>query len=286
MVNKISFRQVRNGQGYAGSILDLEMYMARSPNNARQASTTFANNVAAGSEINVVMRKSFKMPDFLANDNSWIGTIPFDNPAPFLPGQDMSWRVVIHATTFASNYVMDCFSDWRTGVITSYPGCAYPGGTGNALLNSTYRSPGNVHDFLSYPRFATPVPGTPMLFTLGNSNSDFSGVPLPFDMTPLGAPGCMLVNNWLIVLVGVTTTSTFVPFYITFPDDPNLVGATYYAQSLFFDPGANALGIWTTNGRINANIPAPVGITRIYANSAAAVSGTVGLDFALPVGLN
>ena len=96
-----------------------------------------------------------------------------------------------------------------------------------------------------------------------------------------------LTLTLLLALTTVTGTTTFVQISVPFPDDASLVGQTFYSQYMFFDPTANPLGILMTNGRINRNIPAPVGITRIYASgNPAATAGTLGLQFAVPVGLN
>jgi hypothetical protein len=155
----------------------------------------------------------------------------------------------------------------------------------NALHNSTYRSPGNVSEFLGYPWIPF-TPGVIGFLMIGNSASDFGGIPLPFDMTPIGAPGCQIVNNMLLSFAVAWTTSTFVRVDLTFPDDKSLVGITYFSQYLFFEPAANPLGIYTTNGRSNVSVPAQVGITRIYASgNPGATTGTVGVQFALPVGL-
>jgi hypothetical protein len=284
VATQMSFRMARGGLGYTGPSVDMEIYMAQSPTSAATASNVFANNVSPGTEINVFIRRIISLPNL--TDNSWQGVIPFDQPFLFPGNVDLSWRVQIWSNN-VSPYVLDCFSDWRNGPSSPFAGCMHPTGTRNALHNATYRSPGNTSDFLGYPWLATPTPGIPALLLIGNSNIDFLGVPLPLDLTPAGAPGCQLVNNILIALATVTGTSTFVQINVLFPPDPSLVNQTYYSQYLFFEPTTNPLGVLATNGRVNRMIPAPVDVTRIYASgNPGGTTGTLGVQFALPVGLN
>ena len=94
-------------------------------------------------------------------------------------------------------------------------------------------------------------PGTLVLHALGYSATNWNGVPLPFDLSGAGAPGCALLVNLIILQGGATTgigpgggTAT-----VTWPvpADPLLRGAQFLSQALVIDGAANPLGITTSN---------------------------------------
>jgi hypothetical protein len=130
--------------------------------------------------------------------------------------------------------------------------------------------------------------GLPAILTLGTRNTSFQGITLPFDLTPVGAPGCSLYNNWIAPVVGVTAPGPNgrATFPIPIPDDPALGYTTHYSQFLFLSPGANALGAFTSQGKANTLGPA-VGITSISAiGNPAATGGPVTRQSGAAIGLN
>ena len=283
-VGIITRLRFRSKAATTGGTADMEMFMARCPNAAENASATFASNETTGTVVNVVTRKQVNLQAVGAG--VWgAPDLLFDNPFAFVPSLHLSWRVAIHSNTATSN-TLDCYSDWRFGTKTVYNGCQHPLGTGPAQHNSTFRSPGNVWDLNGYSYLANvPLPGAVMI---GDSNALWGSIPLPYDLGAVGAPGCQIVNNPAVVLSGTTLSNPtgFLGIQIGTPRNPNLVGLAIYTQFLFVDPAANQLGVFTSNGRANYPIPAPVEVTRIYASSPTATAGTLGPDFALPIGLN
>jgi hypothetical protein len=93
---------------------------------------------------------------------------------------------------------------------------------------------------------AAPAPnGAIMLVGFSNVRHE-TGVPLPFDMTPLGAIGCSLyVSTHLIVPVAASSGAA--DFRLPIPLDANLTGLKYYQQAFVTDPGVNPLGHVVTN---------------------------------------
>ena len=62
---------LRMGQGFANQTsrnVDLELFLAESPNDATTSAGTFASNVVAGTEINVIPRQTVSLPQ--VPDNS------------------------------------------------------------------------------------------------------------------------------------------------------------------------------------------------------------------------
>ena len=72
-------------------------------------------------------------------------------------------------------------------------------------------------------------------------------VPLPFDLTFAGAPGCSLLTDIVFTLSAGNTGGTGL-FKLAIPNDPNLLGGHVTSQAAVIDAGANPLGVTFTNG--------------------------------------
>ncbi len=84
----------------------------------------------------------------------------------------------------------------------------------------------------------------PALDVVGRSRTRAGALSLPFDLGPLGAPGCSLYLSPDLVRTGRTSPAGYVRFdwgYV--PNDPALEGGTYYEQQFVLDPSFNALGL-------------------------------------------
>jgi hypothetical protein len=81
-----------------------------------------------------------------------------------------------------------------------------------------------------------------LLFGLSNTNS--AGLPLPFDLTVAGAPGCTLLTSIdnIIPLTNVLGSAVWSL------QMPHLPGASFYLQAVPFELSANALGVALSNG--------------------------------------
>ena len=114
----------------------------------------------------------------------------------------------------------------------------------------------------------------------------FAGIagplPLPFDLGPLGAPGCSIQIAPLVVepraLTGLpgSTERGLATAGVELPIAAPLVGRHIATQWFVFDPSANALGLTTSNGVLGALRPAPSrGIAWVRADDTGAATGTV-----------
>lgn len=120
-------------------------------------------------------------------------------------------------------------------------GCA--GSNGTPFLSATA-------PHLGQPSTVTlngPVFNQPVYLLQGLSKWSWFGNPLPFDMAPFGAPGCMLrispdiVREWSLAAQG--TLQTLLPI----GSSPALVGQQFYLQAVVVDPAANAWGHTLSN---------------------------------------
>ncbi len=79
--------------------------------------------------------------------------------------------------------------------------------------------------------FETPLPG---------------GLLLPVDLSILGMPGCTLYTG-IQRQYGLLFSGGRAPWTIDLPWDVSFLGYTFYQQGVVVDPGANALGLTTSN---------------------------------------
>jgi len=89
-------------------------------------------------------------------------------------------------------------------------------------------------------------------FVFGWSDTDDGGTPLPFDLGAFGMPGCSLQvsRDAIASAFPVNGTATML---MPVPNNPFLVGQSYFIQGLSLDLAANAGGYTTTN-RILATV--------------------------------
>ncbi len=85
-------------------------------------------------------------------------------------------------------------------------------------------------------------PNAPAFVLLGVSNVVHGGMPLPFDLTPLGAPGCTLLTSIEDALQVVTDAQGAARVAFTIPNEPELAGFHLYHQWAVLDSAVNNLG--------------------------------------------
>jgi PKD repeat protein len=88
----------------------------------------------------------------------------------------------------------------------------------------------------------TNVPSNVVLMAWGLSNSNASGLPLPFDLTALGYDNCPLRVSTDIGILAAFTATTTATWTASIPNDPFLIGVPFYNQALVFDPTINVGG--------------------------------------------
>ena len=94
--------------------------------------------------------------------------------------------------------------------------------------------------------------GAPALLFLGVSKSSWGGIPLPFDLGLLGAPGNFLrcSGEAILTLTAAGRGPGKGKAEVRIPSIPlSARGSTLYSQWLILDQGANALGLVVSNAR-------------------------------------
>ncbi|MCA8971683.1 MAG: hypothetical protein KDC95_17965, partial [Planctomycetes bacterium] len=122
----------------------------------------------------------------------------------------------------------------------------------------------------------------PCFWFLGFSRTTWGVLPLPLDLTPLGATGNSLYTGMEIFgpMTVRASGSAFEGYaQLPIPNDPKLDGAGFYTQALVVDPAANTLGVVFSN-----LFESELGVTRGYAQSywAAKPDATTATSYRLP----
>ena len=113
-------------------------------------------------------------------------------------------------------------------------------GCGGTTQDTVLIAPEAVHSFAGLP------PNAPLVILLGTRLDTLAdGTPLPFDLEPLGAPGCTLGVRPLLDVRGLADAAG--AFEARVPVDGLPPGFFYAAQAVAVQPGVNELGALTTD---------------------------------------
>ena len=120
------------------------------------------------------------------------------------------------------------------------------------------------------------------LLLVGANKEMWSGVRLPFDLTRLGAAGCLLAVRPDLVVLGRTRAVPMPPFAeaqtsVALPSLTRLARTRVYTQWLFLEPQRNALGL-TLGQALEATLPSrgpALAASIVHAADAAATRGAL-----------
>jgi hypothetical protein len=90
-------------------------------------------------------------------------------------------------------------------------------------------------------------PNAAMFLIAGFSDKTWVGLPLPYDMKDLGAPGCNLYSSGEC-LAWCRTVSGTVNMVVGLPDSKQLIGTTFYMQVMVPDKSNNPAQIAVSHG--------------------------------------
>jgi hypothetical protein len=92
-----------------------------------------------------------------------------------------------------------------------------------------------------------PPSGGGVVVAFGAGKDQWLSLPLPFDLTAAGMPGCALLVDPALVFA-VQNTGGSAQLQVSVPNDQALVGGLIFNQAMVLDSGANAFGAVMTNG--------------------------------------
>ena len=265
--------------------IDVELFMADAPHNADAISSVFANNIVPGTEVNVFRRRQVNLPPW---NGAWSFAFPLDTPYSWNGGH-LTWRTNVHGNNQGNQtqrFAVVAYRDAGSS-ISRTNGCQSALGTAAADHYAMVPTLGGQLGLFADSYVAGG--GLPAILSVGLSKTQLGSVALPLDLGILGAPGCLVTNDFAALIPTTTRADPTGSVALSFPT-PNqqaLAGVPFYTQYVFLQAGANALGVFTTNGTENV-IGYDPGVSRVYG----AIGGTGGTaastqkQFGLAIALN
>lgn len=119
------------------------------------------------------------------------------------------------------------------------------GSNGRDLTQSASGNP-IIHGTLAYV-LSDALPATATVLMVGVSNQRLFQLPLPFEATPLGAPGCWLYCDHVVMLLGRSDGGGSQVAHAAVPGEPSLIGSRLFTQFFAVDVAANRAGLTSSN---------------------------------------
>lgn len=188
-------------------------------------------------------RNPYPLDDTWEWDGTWTQRLPSGPP----PGRSGATAVFDaargHTLLFGGGHRTAFLSElWEYGpetpaaYVTYGRGCAGSAGTARLSGTAPYLGLLMAHEIVGVR------PGLPGTLVFGASDRSWGGVALPFELTPLGMPGCLLLASAENTIPVASGNGTARLTYVL-PEEPSLAGVRCFNQYLHADPGANALGV-------------------------------------------
>ena len=244
-----------------GGRLQIEVWLSHSPQSASAPADTFAAN--RGPDHRRVFSGVVTLPAVGAAPTTpapwsapWAVTLPFATPFTYTGGTLCLETITVPAPPTQDPpeelpwWPVDAQVQAVGGQVQTRGQSCIPGMLGQpAAADAAGVTPGGtVSVWLRGQRR-----GFGALCMVGLDDQRFGSLPLPFDLAPIGAPGCTLWNDWVFVLpttVGALPQATFGFGSVSLraPLDPGLLGQALFAQWVVPDPGRTPLGVSFSNG--------------------------------------
>lgn len=96
--------------------------------------------------------------------------------------------------------------------------------------------------------YVSPIPMRgAALMLMGFSSTSWAGRSLPLDLAMVGAPGCALQAEPVAWSMCTPWQPGIRQWMLRIPSDRDLIGSTFYNQSIVMDSAANLLGLIVSN---------------------------------------
>jgi hypothetical protein len=265
----LSLRQNDRSVHAHGLTVDLDIRIGYTTHLPSTMSTTFATNFDSGTPVTVLPRTMVVFPDQPVGGPTspadFFFTIPWPVYFPWAPAPGLNFlvQVTVYGNSNGNQiwgYPLDA-GYGQTARLYGSPASATTGvlepnyGLVLCVRELTNRAV-PVLDSKETPQIGNQFPvrvsharvSSFALLLLGLSNTNWNGIPLPFDLGPVGAPGCSLLASGNDLQFMSTNAAGAGSFTYDIPNEIYVLGAKFYNQCLVADPGTNGLGYVTTNG--------------------------------------
>ncbi len=122
-------------------------------------------------------------------------------------------------------------------------GAGCPGSAGTPTLRA--QTMPRIGDWLYLQVENAALQTTFAFVAYGDSRSQIGGIPLPVELTPLGMPGCVLLQNYQSAIAVSSATGYGREWIVA---SPALLGREFFAQAVVGEPGANPAGLIGSRG--------------------------------------
>ncbi len=281
VIRALSIRRDRTGKRAGAFWVDCEMGFSTTVKPPGKPSAVFAAN--RGKDFIVVFtrkRLSFPASAPRGKPSAWLPPIPLDRPFAFLRANaaGLLWETRVYGASSGSPGPAFTMDGMGPGLSIMPPrgksagGCpAVPSG---APLSCTASVLAKVGGYMFTARVDHVPPGGAVFLFLGRRSWRFGFLPLPFDLAPLGAPGCKVYVDYLAHLGGKAGSTGTAAFKLSLPR--GLPGGTpIYAQGFVPSSRANPLGLAASNGACAMTLGVPRQAVVYNTSSPAAQTGTV-----------
>lgn len=119
------------------------------------------------------------------------------------------------------------------------------------------------------------TPSLPVVLSFGAIESGpWNGLSLPFDLQALGAPGCQVSTDPVLMMFQAAQPDGSATFTFVVPNRPELIGYWLRYQAASFDPAANALGVVTSQAK-KAQVCGNEPVARVWVGDLSLATGTL-----------
>lgn len=272
-ISEVAFR-VDGGLPAAAKMADFEIAMCTSAQPLTRVSSSFAAN--RGQDFLTVRTRRIETLPAVAGGGSPNGfdvVFTLDQAFPYDPAQGaLLVEVVVHSQQ-PGPYTLDttylCQSPMQpTGPV----GC---GAAGGPALRAVSTTNGVLWGRTVTLQVLDAAPAAFCVLAVGSTDQGtWNGWPLPSDLASVGAPGCPVSIDQQGALHGTADGAGTATFTLAVPNNPALQGLRVFFQGGAVAPGANPLGIVTSQA-FSLEICGWEKVARVYAPGTAPSIGTV-----------
>ncbi len=283
-IDAIALR-VDGGLTAAQKPVELELRASTLPFPLLSIQGGFTTNTGADVQT-VFARRIVSLPALTSGTtpNPFHCTIPFDAAFPFDPARGpLLLDFLVHgqppgAYTLDATYVCDSPTEFY-----GPPGCGPQSGPVLSAVAAT-RQVMWGETLVLQVRDARPF-ALSGLFLGSIEQGQWGGLTLPFELSPVGAPGCWLSIDVLASVYRTADITGSASFTFGLPARPQLLGSYLRFQGLAGEASANALGIITSQGA-KVRVCGWERVARVWASGVSATDGFREIGLAPPAAIS
>lgn len=248
-------------------LVDLEIQIGYTTRTPATLSTTFAANWDAGAPATVLPRGLFLYPAMpktpLTDPAEFVLRIPWQATFDWVPmaGRNLLVQVIQRGGSRPFAYPLDAGGSPSIARLYAFSDTALTGSSdvpNYGLVLCFYELTHTAVPILSSketPQIGNQMPvqlaearaSAQAVLLLGASDRTWTGLMLPFDLTPFGGIGCSVLASGELQSRVTTNAAGTAKFVYDIPLAITLIGVRFHNQYVIVDPGANTLGLAVSN---------------------------------------